>query len=112
MQIDSLMISDGPSVYYDVGFRAVLEDHMAQLRISGSTRALNVPPGDAYRYEYDFYGFLRRWGVPTHLHWVTLRLNHFTDPSEFGPETQIVLIPSLEVCERIRQSHMTTRRVT
>ncbi len=112
MALKDLMLPDGASIFYDPGFRVVLEDHMSYLRTNDQTNVLNVSVGDAHRYESDFYGYLRNNGVPANLFWVCLRMNKMSDPNEFGDKFQIVLVPDINVVERIRQSHMTTRKVS
>jgi hypothetical protein len=111
MAIEALMVADGPAVYYEANLRVVLEDHLTFLRQHPSTVQLNVTEGDAYRFEYDLYGFLRRFGVTGQVHWLVMRMNHMTDPSEFGPQYTELLVPSEQTVGQIVQSHQTTRRV-
>lgn len=110
--LSDLMISDGPAQYYTAEFRTVLEDHLTHLRAAQTTQHLNVAPGDAYRFEYDLYGFLTKFAVPAQLHWVTMRLNKFTSPEEFGPACDILLVPDANAVSQILQSHRAARRIT
>lgn len=112
MKIDSLMISEGPAIYFDLGFRNVLEDHMTYLRTHGQTRDQVVDKGAAYKYEYDLFGFLSMAGIAPHLHWVVMRMNNMTSPMEFGMHNETLLVPEATVVDKIRQAHMTTRKVT
>lgn len=110
--LSDLMRADGGAMYYDDAFRNVLEDHLTYLRGAPTTQHLNVAPGDAYRFEYDLYGFLSKFAVPAQLHWVVLRLNKFTSPEEFGPDCQTVLVPDAGAVSQILQSHKAARRIT
>lgn len=112
MALKDLMRDDGSAIYYDPVFRGVLEDHLSYLRALTSTTRLAVPPGEAYRFEFDLYGFLAKYGVPVQLHWVTMRMNNYTSPEEFTGEVSELLIPDHTVVDRIRQSHQTSRRIT
>lgn len=112
MALSELMIADGPAIYYDAGFRVVLEDHMNFLRTSPTTTVLVIPPGEAWKFEFDLYGLLRKYGVAPHLHWLTMRMNKMTSPEEFTADIEQLLIPDQVVVSRLQQSHQTSRRVT
>ena len=112
MSIDSLMIDPGSTVYYDEDFRNVLEDHMTYLREHVQTQTILLDIGRVYKYEYDLYGLLASYDLPTWMHWVIGRMNKFTSPHELLQGQLTLLIPNNTVVDRIRQSHMTTRRVS
>ena len=40
MSLDALAIAEGPTLYYDDGFRAVIEDHMTYLRSHPTTTTI------------------------------------------------------------------------
>lgn len=109
MQIDALMLNDGPTIYYDEDFRNVMEDHMTLLRTSATTQVIAVDPGKAYKYEFDLWGFLTEYNVPVELHWIAMRMNQMTSPMDFGPAVETMLIPDPGVISKIQQSHSTTR---
>lgn len=112
MAVETLMIADGPAIYYNETFRAVLEDHMNFLRTNPSTTALVVSPGEAYRFEADLYGFLSKYSVPAYLHWVVMRMNLMSSPDQFNSSLAQLLVPETQTIDRIRQSHQMSRRVT
>lgn len=112
MVIDDLMVQSGASIYYDDGFRNVLEDHMTVLRNDATTRVIDIDAGRAYKYESDLYGLLQLYNVPTHLHWLVMRMNRLTSPMDYPATMYALLIPDPAVIERLRQSHMTTRTVS
>jgi hypothetical protein len=114
MPIDDLMLDPGPTIYYNDEFRRVLEDHMTVLRTSAGTRIIDIDAGTAYKFEADFYGLLVQLNVPLHLHWVVLRVNNMTNPSEFKvPRTEGIelRIPDPNAIGQILQSHRTTRKI-
>jgi len=110
--INSLAIDEGASIYYDDGFRNVIEDHMTYLRNRTDTGVKVVEPGRAYKYEADFYGLLQFLLVPTELHWVVLRMNGYTSPTQYRPEKLSVIVPNPDVIEQMRSSHMSTRVIS
>lgn len=112
MSVNELMISQGPSIYYSNEFRNVLEDHMSFLRADQGTRVVAVDPGLAYRYEHDLYSYLRNANVEANIHWLVMRMNGMTTPMEFGPEYQLLAIPDIGTVDRIRQSHMSSRKLS
>lgn len=112
MDVDALMVDDGPPIYYDGAFRNVLEDHMTFLRTHPLTQVLVVDPAQAYRFEGDLFGLLSRYNLPPHFHWVTMRMNKMSTPTEASASLSSLLIPDHTTVEHIRQSHMTRRRIT
>ena len=112
MNINDLSFDAGPSIYYKDDFRAVLEDHMSFLREHKSTSQLYVDANKAYKYEHDLFGFLANASVGAHLHWVIMRMNKMTSPMEFTLGTEVLLIPDVGLIDKIRQSHMSSRKLT
>lgn len=111
MSVNDLAFDAGASAYYDADFRNVLEDHMSFLRKHSSTRTIVVDPGQAYKYEYDLYGYLLSVGIPANLHWVVLRLNKLTTPTDFSLQLSQLMVPDAGMLDKIRQSHMSTRKL-
>ena len=104
--INNYQISDGPSIFYDELFRVTLETHLNYLRTDPQTRMLDVTPTQAYRHEHDFYGLLVELNIPTHLHWLMLRLNNLTDPMDADRDIVFVLYPAPAVLDLIKQRHL------
>jgi len=46
-----------------------------------------------------------------HLHWLVMRMNDMTTPTEATKSIDHLLVPDFRTVERIRQSHVTTRRL-
>ena len=104
----SQMVSDGGSMFWDTAFQTMIESHLAWLRAQPSTIAVAITPGDAYKYEGDFYGLLFAYKVPVQYHWTVMRVNGLSSPVEFdGTQTEI-MVPSTEVLARLVQVFSTT----
>lgn len=112
MKIDSLIVEDSPVNYFSDEFRRVLEDHMSFLRSDSSTRIVSIEPMNAYRYEFDLFGLLRELGVSQYMHWIVMRLNNLTSPTDVTKSLTQLLIPNAGVIDKIRQSHFSSRRVS
>lgn len=112
MKINELMVDPGPSIFYDSAFRNVLEDHMTFLREHSQTIQITVEPTQAYRFEHDLFGLLAHYNVPVHFHWLVMRMNKMTSPTDSHRDINTLLVPDHTVVEHIRQSHMTRRRIT
>lgn len=110
--LESLMVDPGPNVDYSPEFRNVLEDHMGYLRSHPDTIPLTITPDDAYRFEFDLWGVLQKSNVPSNLHWVIMRMNNYTSPTEFAHTDTVLLVPNPDVIDMIRQTHLTTHRVS
>jgi hypothetical protein len=110
--INALMFDPGPSVYYTDGFRQVLEDHMTYLRQHQSTQVMAVSPRAAWENDQDLFGFLQLVNLQPQFHWVTMRMNNFSSPTEFGTSVTQLLIPSSVVLEQLRSAYMTSNVLT
>lgn len=71
-------------LFYEPGFRHVLEVHLPILRTHPEVSRENITPDEVYQFEGDFYGLLNTRGVPLHEHWLILRMNHMENGSQFG----------------------------
>lgn len=108
MTLDDKMVDPGADVYYSKEFRDVLEAHMAYLRGLTSTVSSLVDGHDADVYNGDLFGYLQYKGMAPMYHWVTMRLNNFYTPIEFGRATKSLLIPNTSEIDALRQSFKST----
>jgi|ERR1035437_1514963 hypothetical protein len=102
MQIDNLMISGGATIYYETSFRIVLEDHLTYFRNDPKTRQLTIASKDAYKYVGDLFGLLQKNNIAPEYHWLIMRLNNFTAPTDNDDTLQFLYIPDFSYVERLR----------
>lgn len=112
MLIDNLMYNEGPNIYYDSTFRNTLEDHLTFLKTHPRTTSIPIDALKAYKYEFDLFGLLMYYGVSPHLHWIIMRMNKMIVPTDADATIEELLIPDATTLDRIRQSFMSTRRIT
>ncbi len=113
MPINSLMISDGDSVYYDNDFRLMIESHMGWLRSRSDYSFQTIDPFLAYKYRGDFDGLMLSMGIPAKYHWFYLRLNDYTSPREFkGDETGIYYMPEAYLDQLRTRYNTAIKKVT
>lgn len=110
MDIFKLETSAGADVYYEQGFRIVIEDHLQFLKTHPETIPLEVESVYAYKYSGDLSGLLSFYGRPVYMHWIIMRLNGYNDFTEVGESALTLLIPSENVIERIRAIYKTKNR--
>lgn len=67
----------------DPGFRLALETHRRFFLQQGNYEVHVVDDHKAYKYRHDLQGYLTSVNVPMNLHFVTMRLNGMTSPTEF-----------------------------
>lgn len=111
MPISNLVADSGPSIYYDQAFRDVLEDYLSFLKNTNSTTTISVEPMVAYKFEFDFFGLLANYNIQPHLHWIIMRMNDLTSPSDAKADIDTIHIPDNGTLDHIRQSHMSTHRI-
>lgn len=99
------------SVYFDRSFRIVLEDHLGILKASIETIMISVKPLEALKYEGDFSGLLTSYNVPVNLHWITMRMNDLTSPSDSPDDLEFIIVPNQTFVERLRSGYMTENKI-
>lgn len=95
--------------YYDSGFRVMLEDYLLVIR-EKSNKSLSPTPQEQVKYRGDLAGLLVAHGVPTYLHWITLRINEFTHTSDYNGESIILLLPDASLIKDLMVTFLTKRK--
>lgn len=106
MSILNELLDAGPDVYYTVEFRKTIEDHMTYLRTHTDTTILTVEPFIAYKYRGDLYRVLHHYNASAYLHWIIMRMNNWTSPTDFNENVTTLMVPSPTVIERMRAAFM------
>ncbi len=116
--IQDTLMESGDSVYYDEGFRTVIEMHLPILRTT-SIQSQNVSPHLVHKFEGDFYGLLRNIGFDRfERFWIIMRVNNMEDPSQFGrfPYFDItqgkqvsIIVPNVDIISRLVALYKTTQ---
>jgi len=110
MRVDELQAKQGPDVFYTAAFRVVLEDHMTFLRTHPETKSQEIEGFYAAKHKGDFFGLMAHYRVPYELHWVVMRMNNFVSPQDCDETLGGVIIPNVNVVERLRSLHMTQNK--
>lgn len=105
MDILNILNKPTSSIYYEQGFRIHLEDHMTYLKTLASTRKVDISLHNAYKYQGDLDGLLTELKIKPEFHFIIMRMNDFTSPQEYTPDTLILLIPDSGVIEKIRSGY-------
>lgn len=101
------MSLDGPSIYYTESYRTMMEAHIPYFLTNGRSTRVVVDASVAYQYEHDFSALLATYSLPRYLHWFVMRLNGLTSPLDYRADMLEILVPDLEVVERLRTNHTT-----
>ena len=112
MDILNKMITGGPAVYYDPGFRVMMEDHLTYLRNLTNNEIIEIEPGIAYKYEGDYYGMLMHHGILPEYHWSIMRMNGYMSPQDDRGEQSSFMNSPVSALNRISstyRSHSTLR---
>ena len=108
MSINQRMEDEGPPVHYDPSFFYEMESHIEYLRNHPDSDYLEVSDQRAHKHQADFYGLLKAYDVPFEQHWIVLRMNGLTSPTQYMPDMIQILLPSDRVIANIRQIYRTT----
>lgn len=107
MDISNYANDEGPMIYYNDDFRAIIESHVDFLKNHKDTRVLNLEPHIVYRYEFDMYGLLLHYKFQPYLHWIILRINDLYSMQSFPTTLSQLLIPNDGVINQMRQIYQT-----
>lgn len=95
-RLRSLARSTAEPRYYEQGWRDFLESHLFYIRQREDTIPVQIEEYDRYKYEGDFFGLLQTKSVPEEFHWVILRVNDMSSPSELTMDTSMFYFPDLQ----------------
>jgi hypothetical protein len=112
MKINDSVAFTVSDIYYDTQFRNVLEDHMTFLREHPKTSIASVKVRDAYKYEGDLSGLLSAMNIEKSMHWVIMRMNNMTSPSDVKSSLKSLYIPKTEIIDRIREVFLTQSKIS
>jgi hypothetical protein len=93
--------------YDDPYFQTVVLRSYLDLLIGGaSVQTLNNL--DTYKYAGDFYGILNNYQIPLQYHPIILRMNGFTDPTDYDTTITTILIPNFSDIDQIANTYSST----
>lgn len=101
MAIENLEYNFGDERYFDPSFRNELEAHVKWLREHATTGPKANSEFGRYKFEFDMFGLFRHLGIPEKLHWLTMRMNKFTNPYQSTAHIDIFLVPDEGEFDRI-----------
>ena len=103
MSIEKYFLEDGADVYYEDSFRQAIEDHLTYIREHPTTERYTLLPKDVDRFTGNLFGYLVDIKKPTYMHWIIMRVSGLTDPTDFGINNTLLLVPNIKVIDDIRQ---------
>lgn len=109
--LNSRMPDEGPGVYYDEGFRQLIEDHLEYLRQHPLTEVIDIDPQTAYKGHGDLISVLQDYGVERRLHWIILRVNGYSSPMEYRQDHLLLKVPSTEVIDGLMRTFRVNRKL-
>ncbi len=106
MDISPYIDDEGPDVFYDEKFRAVIEAHIDFLKTHKETKVIYLDPNIVYKYEFDMYGLMKYYSISPYLHWIILRMNDLYSMTNFPKDIAQLIVPSESAINHIRQIFM------
>jgi hypothetical protein len=100
------MDTDSPAM------RTMLEYHIPYLLGLTTTKAAQINPQAAYKYENDLFGLLQELGIPANLHWLTMRMNGMWGSSDYLRTMLFLYIPDPSDVEKLKSVHQVMVRKT
>jgi hypothetical protein len=91
------------------GFRLMIETHRAYFRQDGRFEVHAVDNHDAFKYQYDLYGYLSAKSIHPEYHFAIMRLSDMESPTEFDQNTTVLYIPARDSYTRLKGLYVTSR---
>ena len=95
--------------YIDADMKVMLENHIPRLAKLARENVVSVSPAEAYQYDYNYYGLLRKKNIDYRIHWLTMRCNGRMDPNASCIDVREIAIPPMGEVERILSYWRTTK---
>lgn len=89
------------SDFAEDSFRALLEDHLPNIKQSTNSRFLDVDPAEAYHYKNNFYGLLYAMRIEPKYHWIVMRSNDIKSSLLFDGILPKILHPDLNMIDSL-----------
>lgn len=96
-----------PNIFLDIGFKAVLEQHMVAIRRDPGNTDVDVTPHESDYYQGNFHGLLYKKAVPVELHWLVTRMNGYDSSISFKGDISRIYLPNMERINRLKEIYMT-----
>lgn len=111
MNLDYLQTSSGPDVFYTPEAIIVIEDHLTYLRTHSETTRITLEPHTCYKYHGDLSGLLSFAKIQPYLHYVVMRMNFMSSPTDYDSTTNELLTPADNVVNKIIKSFQTHKKI-
>lgn len=98
-------------IFYDPGFRALLEASLDLIRNDSSTSQARIDEHKARIYRRDFYTYLKNVGIQYEYHWIIMRLNNMRSPYDFDETVSVIYVPSESMINKLKITYRTQRNI-
>lgn len=104
-------LGEGGRVYYDSGFRNVIEYHLDYIMTGDDAEQVPVEPGMRQANNGDLYGLLRDMKIANQYHWIIMRIMGLVSPMDYTVDMEMVPKPSEKQINTLRDKYMTVHTI-
>jgi hypothetical protein len=104
-----LAIATPDSLTNEDGFRLMIETHRGFLRQDGRFEVHTVDQHQAFKYQYDLYGYLASMKIHPEYHFATMRMSDIEVPTAFDASVEVLYIPTKESYTTLKGLYATSR---
>lgn len=104
-----LAIATPSSVTNEDGFRLMIETHRGFLRQDGRFEIHTVDPHQAFKYQYDLFGYLAAMKVHPEYHFAVMRMSDIEIPTAFDASVTVLYIPTKQSFSTLKGLYVTSR---
>lgn len=111
IRLTSKMDTSAASVYYDLRFKLMIEQHLEDLINYEGNTYIEVEPIDSDRWEGNLFGYLHSINVPVFQHWIIMRMNKMDSTLGFNSTIQKLILPNVEKLNVLRELYSTIHKI-
>ncbi len=109
--IETLAADPANTIFDDVDFKNVLEDHLSWFIDHPNTNVFPVTAHQIEVYDFDWIGLLRNLNIQSDLHWLVIRMNGGKSLTDVPASLRALKVPDYDVVQNLVMLNSSTKRI-
>ena len=109
--IEKLATEPAGTIFDDVDFKNILEDHLSWFIEHPNTSVLPVTAHQVEVYDFDWIGLLNTLNIQSDLHWLVIRMNGGKSLTDVPINLRALKVPDYSVVQNLVILNSSTKRI-
>ncbi len=109
--IETLAADPANTIFDDVDFKNVLEDHLSWFIDHPNTSVFPVTAHQVEVYDFDWIGLLKDLNIQSDLHWLVIRMNGGKSLTDVPLTLRALKVPDYSVVQNLVILNSSTKRI-